>query len=77
MALIVIAYIDLSVTLFTPFVVRYGYVGTVGLFWAISILSFSEVVVHFPRLTRAGKIIVAAVVVLFIVLAFFDYLSGL
>ncbi|MBN2223974.1 MAG: hypothetical protein JW765_04790 [Deltaproteobacteria bacterium] len=76
-ALIVIAYIDLSVTLFTPFVVRYGYVGTLGLFWAISILSFSEVVVHFPRLTRPGKIIVAAVAVLFIVLASFDYLSGL
>jgi hypothetical protein len=74
-ALFVAAYIDISVRLFTPFIVRYGYVATEALFWTILLLSLSEVIIHFPRLTGRGKIIVAAAIALFVALAFFDYLS--
>ncbi len=74
-ALLVMAYIDLAVRLFTPFIVRYGYVVTVALFWAIPLLSLSEVVIHFPRLTRTGKIIVAAVGISLVILVLVDYLS--
>ena len=74
-AVIIAAYIDLSVRLFTPFVVRYGYVVTAALFWVIPLLSLSEVIIHFPRLTRVGKIIVAAAAGLLAALALVDYLS--
>jgi hypothetical protein len=74
-ALIIAAYIDLSVRLFTPFIVRYGYIVTAALFWVIPLLSLSEVIIHFPRLTKAGKIIVAAAAGLLAALALVDYLS--
>ena len=74
-ALIIAAYVDLSVRLFTPFIVRYGYVVTAALFWAIPLLSLSEVIIHFPRLTRVGKIIVSAAAGLLAALALIDYLS--
>lgn len=75
-ALIVMAYIDLSVRLFTPFVVRYGYVATVALFWVIPVFSLSEVIIHFPRLNRTGKIVIAAVAIILAVLASLEYLSS-
>jgi hypothetical protein len=74
-ALFVMAYIDLGVRLFTPFVVRYGYAVTMGLFCAIPLLSLSEVIIHFPRLTRTGKIIIAAIGITLVILALVDYLS--
>jgi hypothetical protein len=74
-ALFVMMYIDLSVRLFTPFVVRYGYAVTIGLFWAIPLFSLSEVIIHFPRLTRAGKIIIITIGVSLVILASIDYLS--
>jgi hypothetical protein len=74
-ALFVMMYIDLSVRLFTPFVVRYGYAVTMGLFWAIPLFSLSEVIIHFPRLTRAGKIIIITIGVSLVILTSIDYLS--
>lgn len=76
-ALIAAAFIDLSVRLFTPFIVRYGYVATEGLIWAIGLTSLTEVICHFGRLTGRGKRIVAAAAAALVALASVDYLARL
>jgi hypothetical protein len=76
-AVLLMIYIDLVVRLFTPFVVRYGYIIAGGLFWAIAAVSLSEVVIHFPRLTKTGRIIVAALAAVIAGLLLIDYLSRL
>lgn len=48
---------------------------TIGLFWLIALVSLSEVIVLFARLTRNGKIIVAACAGLLAGLTLVDYLS--
>ena len=67
-------YIDLSVRLFTPYVVRYGYIATEALFLTILLVSFLEVVVNFPRLAKKGKIIVAAALAVVAALILLNYL---
>jgi hypothetical protein len=76
-SVLAMAYIDLTVRLFTPYVVRYGYVVSMVLFWAVAAVSSSEVVIHFPRLSRTGKIIVASAAGLFVAMLIIDYLSRL
>jgi hypothetical protein len=76
-AVFLIFYIDLAVRLFAPFVVRFGYIVAAVIFWAIPVVSFSEVVIHFPRLTRNGKLIVAASPAAIVALLLIDYLSRL
>ncbi len=76
-AVFLIFYIDLAVRLFAPFVVRYGYIVAAVIFWAIPVVSLSEVGIHFPLLTRSGKFIVAAVAAAIAALLLIDYLSRL
>jgi len=66
-------YIDLSVRLFTPYVVRYGYIATEVLLWTILLVSFVEVVVSFPRLTKRGKIIVSSAAAVAVILVLLNY----
>jgi hypothetical protein len=76
-AVLAVTFVDLSVRLFAPVIVRYGYVVAAGVLWTIPLLSFSEVVTLFGRLTKAGKITVVAAGVLLIVPMLFDWLSNL
>ncbi len=76
-AVLAVTCIDLAVRLFTPFVVRYGYVAAAGTLWTIPLLSFSEVAVLFGPLTRKGKIIVVTAGALMIVPLLIDWLSNL
>jgi len=66
-------YIDLSVRLFTPYVVRYGYIATEVLLWTILLVSVVEVVVSFPRLTKRGKIIVSSAAAVAVILVLLNY----
>ncbi len=76
-AVFVMFYVNLAVRLFTPYIVRYGYIVTEGLFCSIAVLSLAEVFIHFPRLTRTGRIVVIAVAAVLAGLLAVDYLSRL
>jgi hypothetical protein len=70
-----IFYVDVALRLFTPFIIRYGYITTEILFYGIPIISLSEVGIHLGRLKRNGKVIVAAVIVAYAVVVLVGYLS--
>jgi hypothetical protein len=74
-AVFVAAYIDLAVRLFTPFVVRYGYVATATILWTIPVMSLAEIIVHFGRLARTGKVVIISAAGMLAALALGDYLS--
>jgi hypothetical protein len=74
-AMYLLFYLELALRLFTPFIVRFGYYITESLFWAIPVVSLSEVVVHFPRLTKNGKVIVATVITGYIAIAIIEFVS--
>ncbi len=74
-AVYLIFYVDVALRLFTPFVIRYGYITTEVLFYGIPIISLSEVGIHFEKLKRNGKVIVGVVIVAYVIMALVGYLS--
>jgi hypothetical protein len=76
-AFFLFVYIDIAVGLFTPFVVRYGYVVTEILFWTILIVASGEVGIHFGLLKRRGRIAVSLVVAAYVLFIVIDSLTRL
>ena len=65
-------YVYIALELFTPFIIRYGFVATEALFCGVLTVSLGEVAIHFGRLKRIGKVIVAIVMAAYITITLIE-----